>query len=561
MNDPQRTEPMETELARSLADLREPVWIHDAHRERLARELFGAHERMRGAQRRARRLLTIGVASAALAGVAYGAGWFHGWSVTTQVDGETVGARTVEIDAHGRGYFTVPVEGLDLEDPRFDFDIEGLDAPWVTFDIRVEGDTAHVSVQEHDAPPIDPTVARAAIDALAAIVKGDGGELWGVELGRPLLFVDPETRTVVADRADAEGVLFEWKGMWAGRFPADRGIANTAVQWAGTRWTMLMWPPPTDAIARANLLVHESFHNVQNELRITAAASPCPHLATMDGRLWLRLEARALAAALRAEDDFERDEAAADAMLFRALRRSLFANGAELEDGLERVEGSAEYTGVRLCSDNASVRSARTIAALEGLVARESLTRSFAYATGPALGLLLDAYDPAWRSDFLAGRELSELLSLAVLIEEPTDLARAAAERAGRYGAAEVRAEEVERERLRVARAVVHRARFVDGPVLVLPTRTPRRSFDPNRIEPLDGVGQVYGTLWISDEWGVADAPGGALLCDDGRTHLAAPADLEGPELAGDGWTLTLTPEWTVESGARDGDYRIVARP
>ena len=70
----------------------------------------------------------------------------------------------------------------------------------------------------------------------------------------------------------------------------------------------------------------------------------------------------------------------------------------------------------------------------------------------------------------------------------------------------------------------------------------------------------VYGALWVSDDWGVADAPGGGLILDDMRVHLAAPTDLERPELAGDGWTLELNPGWTVVAGERDGDYQVVPR-
>jgi len=416
---------------------------------------------------------------------------------------------------------------------------------------------AFASAQAQEDSAIDPEIARAAFDQLREIAAADGGDLWGVTLDFPILFVDPETRAVVADRKDEAGLLTEWKGLWAGRYPADLGVANFSTEWAGTRWTMLVWPPPTDEVGRAQLLVHESFHNAQKELGVFAAGGACAHLATFDGRLWLRLEARALAAALEAEE-VEREEAAADALLFRALRRSLFPGSAEAEDGLERMEGSAEYTGVRLCSPDANVRRAVAVNSLRGLAQRPSLGRSFQYATGPALGLLLDGYDPLWREDFLAGKTFTELLAPAVWIEQPADLEGEARQRASDYGFDQVEAEERERAKEREARLARHRARFLAGPVLILPTRSLRNSFDPSRIDLLEGVGAVYGTLWLSDEWGVADAPGGGLILSNGGIHLAAPTDVEGPELAGDGWTLVLNPGWTVIPGDRDGDFRAV---
>jgi hypothetical protein len=40
--------------------------------------------------------------------------------------------------------------------------------------------------------------------------------------------------------------------------------------------------------------------------------------------------------------------------------------------------------------------------------------RSFAYATGPAYGLLLDRYRPNWRTDLQTGKTLPELLQSAL---------------------------------------------------------------------------------------------------------------------------------------------------
>ena len=413
--------------------------------------------------------------------------------------------------------------------------------------------------QLQDTESIDLEVARAAFGQLKAITAADGGALWGASLDYPVLFVDPTTRELVANRADEEGLLTEEVGVWRGLYPADKPVANFATEWAGRRWTMLIWPLPTDEVSRARLLLHESFHNAQFDLNVGGASNPAPHMATLGGRLWLRLEARALAAALNAEPEgLDRADAAADALVFRALRRSMFPGSAEAEDQLERLEGSAEYTGMRLCSPDEGVRIATTVELLEGLGDRPSLARSFMYATGPALGLLLDGYDPLWRKDFLGGASFTTLLKPAVWMEDPEDLQVEALKRARSYGLAEIEADEERREQERLARLARHRARFLDGPVLILPARSPNLTFDPNRIDLFAGVGAVYGTLWLSDAWGVAEATGGALVLADRRVHLAAPTEIEGPELAGDGWTLELDPGWRVIPGERAGDYRVV---
>ncbi|MFT5051651.1 MAG: hypothetical protein ACI8QZ_003071, partial [Chlamydiales bacterium] len=126
-----------------------------------------------------------------------------------------------------------------------------------------------------DRPSIDFDVARTAFAQAQAAARADGGALWGVSMDLPILFVDPDTRAVAANRGDAQGLLTERDGVWSGTYPADLAIANFMTDWAGVRWTMLMWPPPTEPVARVRLLMHESFHNIQGQLGISLLSSPC----------------------------------------------------------------------------------------------------------------------------------------------------------------------------------------------------------------------------------------------------------------------------------------------
>ena len=535
----------------ALARLAGKPWRNDLHRERLGRELAREHGARFAGRSRLPRALLAGVL---LAGAAYGAVKLSGWTVRTTVGDRDLGTSTVEIDAAGAGSFVVPVEELGADgEALFNFELEGLEAPWVEFDIRIENGLAHVTVKEHDAAPIDPAAARAAIEGLRAIAAADAGGLWGAPLDGPLLFVEPATRTAVAEVPDAEGRLFPWRGLHAGRLPADVPVANTASDWAGRLWTMVMWPLPAGE-ARDALLVHESFHQAQRGLGLYVHSAPCAHLDDTEGRVWLRLEGRALDAALAAEAGSEGcRKAVRDALLFRARRRALAEASAACEDALERVEGTAEYTGVRLGYRTGASRRAAARAALERIASHPSLARSFPYLTGPALGLLLDDLAPGWREDYLAGASFGELLAPAAAFEAPADLAALAERRAERYGRAEVTAEEARRAEERAARVAALRARFVEGPTLRLPMRDSQLTFDPNGAVTLGDEGTVYSSFWARDAWGVLDAKGGALMSPSGWLRVPAPETAE--ERAGEGWTLTLEPGWSLAPGPRAGDF------
>ncbi|HUP21005.1 MAG TPA: hypothetical protein VM778_13785 [Gemmatimonadota bacterium] len=412
-------------------------------------------------------------------------------------------------------------------------------------------------------PPIDLAEARRAFDAARAAGQADGGRLWGVELHGPVFLVDRATRFVVADRADAGGALEETDGLWTGTLPENLNPANSAIEWAGQRWTMVLWPTPSIPHARNWLLLHEMFHRIQDDVGLPAGSPANAHLDTMDGRIWLRLEMRALARALTLEGDARR-AAVGDALAFRERRRGpLPDTAAEEEDALERNEGMAEYTGLVLGGLPEAVLADRAAVALEERESSATPSRAFAYATGPAYGLLLDAADPGWRRKLVDGASLSALLAEAY---DPSATARPVEGRIEPYGGARLMALETARESARQARLAELRARFLEGPTLrMTPGSEFGYSFDPNAAFSLGDAGTVYDPVRVTDAWGILEAgEGGALLTRnaEGRiTGVVVPvaADAAEPPTAGEGWTLQLADGWEIAPGERSGDW--VVRP
>src|SRR3954451_11564956 len=187
--------------------------------------------------------------------------------------------------------------------------------------------------------PIDLQKAERYFAEAKAASDRDAGALWGVRLYGPMMFADPQTRMVVANRADAEGKLKREGDVWTGTLPPNVGIANTATNWAGVHWTMIMWGALGQFRQdRVRLMMHECFHRVQDGIGLLAMDAVNNHLDTMDGRIWLQLEWRALDRALRSSG-VDRKQALADALAFRAHRRMLISQGAKAESALERNEG------------------------------------------------------------------------------------------------------------------------------------------------------------------------------------------------------------------------------
>jgi hypothetical protein len=415
-----------------------------------------------------------------------------------------------------------------------------------------------VFAADESIAPINLDAARQQFRAAQEICGRDAGRLWGVSLCGPILLVDPQSRQVVANQQDGEGALKKNGDVFTGSLPASINISNTPTQFAGVLWTQLIWPLPEDLSRRNTMLAHELFHRIQNRVPIPAQKEAAnDHLDTLDGRYLIQLEWRALAAALRCHAQIPCQQAVSDALVFRAARYQLFPSSAAQETSLELMEGVAEYTGVALGNRTHEEQVKAALYDLSAHVSDQTFVRSFAYATGAAYGLLLDKYMPGWRQQLRSGPSLSDLLQRAAHISLPRNINDTAAERAQAYEGATLRSAEVEREKKRQQTLAANRAKFVDGPILVIPLHRVDIQFNPQTLQPLEKLGTVYPTMRISADWGVLEVSNGALLKSDWSAVSVVAPTILGATLKGDGWTLELKPNWKLVPAGRNGDFAL----
>ena len=348
------------------------------------------------------------------------------------------------------------------------------------------------------SPPIDIAQAKAVFAETKSISDKEGGRLWGMKLYGAMFFVDPETRYVVANEPDPQGVLHAQDGVYVGTLPKDVPISNAPVVWDGKRWTELMWPMYGDALSQHIALAHEPFHRIQPALHLEAGDPMNPQLDTPEGRLWMQLEWRALAAAL-IETGPRQTQAVRDAVAFREYRHRLFPGSAKTEASLEIAEGIPEYTGVMAGGLDYPSARWRTIGRLVDPDHSATLVRFFAYISGPAYGLLLDERLPGWRTKLNTQSDLGALLA-STLPRGPQVSAEA---RAPYYGEAALKMTEAERAAKAAAEKARYRALLIDGPTLTLAGAGHFAfTFNPSTLVGMGDQGSVYPTFHVTDSWG-----------------------------------------------------------
>jgi hypothetical protein len=393
---------------------------------------------------------------------------------------------------------------------------------------------------------VQPQLARQYFEEATKLCERDAGRLWGVSLCGPMVIFDQTTGTRATSQPEPEGPV--------PRFP---GFADGPVTWGGVRW--FAWAvsmlPPNDADARQQILLHGLFHRIQGDLfGFMESDGNNEHLDTLEGRVWMQLEWRALRRAVESSGSDQAD-AIADALAFRRERRRLFPGAAENERRDEIREGLPTYTGIAAwASSPADAHRAAALAA-KGGESQSSFVGNFEAASGPAYGVLLDDVIPGWRRQVRGTSDLGDLLASATNRPPTTDLAVAAA----RYDGAALRTAEEARDRAQQVRVAELRRRFVYGAVLTMPAAG-RGTSDTTGSVGIPGAGTVlFHNFTLSAQWGRLDANGGVLRAADGAT-LTVPvtAPLEGTTLQGDGWTITLNSGWVVRPAARQGSFTIV---
>ncbi|AZB08435.1 hypothetical protein EG344_05985 [Chryseobacterium sp. G0162] len=386
-------------------------------------------------------------------------------------------------------------------------------------------------------------------------------ELWNKDLYGPLLLIDPKTREIFANEADENDILKANGTIYTGVLPEKINIANTAVNWNGKRWAMMMLPLPKNKYNRMGLLAHESFHRIQPSLGFELNNVENNHLDQKEGRIYLRLELEALKKALKSASKKELQEHLTNALTFRKFRHSLYKGSGSNENLLELNEGIAEFTGVIVSGRDKTQTAAFLVDGINDFFKNATFVRSFAYHTVPVYGYLLYNKDKEWNKKITAKTDLTNYFIKVFNSKVAGDLDEVVKRLAEDYNGSAITEEETKREEKTKKLIAEYKTKFIENPHFEIKFEKMNVSFDPRNIIPIEDKGTVYPNIRVTDKWGILTVENGALMSSNwDKISISIPAKTEGRKISGDGWTLELTDGYGIKKNETDGNYVLVKK-
>ena len=385
--------------------------------------------------------------------------------------------------------------------------------------------------------------------------------LWDKNLYGAMLLIDPQTRELFANEPDSAGILKPDGIIYSGILPDNFNFGNTALEWNGKRWAMIMLPLPENKYDRITLLAHELFHKAQPSLGFILNTPENNHLDTKEGRIYLRLELEALKNAIQSTSEKEMLHHLTNAITFRKYRNLVFPGTEKTENLLEIHEGIAEFTGFIISGRDKEQTTKYFVNGINSFFRMPTFVRSFAYYTTPAYSYLLYRKNKNWIKNVTNTTDLTDYFIKTFNISVPTDLENLVKNSADYYNGKAIIQEETAREEENRKRIAEYKHKFVELPHFEIQLEDRRISFDPRNIMPIEDIGTVYPNIRVTDLWGVLTVENGALMSPfwDIIT-ITVPVSVESKNITGDGWTLELKEDYVIEKEETSGNYKLTKR-
>jgi hypothetical protein len=376
----------------------------------------------------------------------------------------------------------------------------------------------------------------------------DNGKLWGRNLYGPVMYIDRNTRKIIANQPDKEGLLKGKDGIYTGTYPKELLINNIPVHYGESLFAMAPLPNEEDEYRIVNRAIHALFHCFQQSIGYTSSGYNTGNMDEKNARLWIKLEWKALRKAMNSEGA-EQKLAIREALVFKGSNRELYQKYAADETRFENYEGLAAFTYIMLSTETHEEYKIRLLELLDRIYSMQSYARTYGAVTGALYADLL--YDKGFDFKIIRSEnvDLGDEVKKLYEIQLPEVCRDVAGSLALNYEIEKIQSEEAKREADIIGR--IHRqiSTFIEKPVVFLELESPYFDFEDSDVHPMDTLGTLYNTLRVSDNWGKLTVEKGGCLVSNNLKYLRITSKgykADKNRVEGEGWHLVLNDGWEL---------------
>ncbi|MCL1932633.1 MAG: hypothetical protein FWF53_02300 [Candidatus Azobacteroides sp.] len=166
-----------------------------------------------------------------------------------------------------------------------------------------------------------------------------------------------------------------------------------------------------------------------------------------------------------------------------------------------------------------------------------------------------------WNKKITDTTDLTGYFIKAFHIHIPCDLKKTVEMLSGNYNGETIIREETAREEKNQKIIAEYERKFIEQPHFELQFEHMNISFDPRNIMPIEDKGTVYPNVRVTDTWGVLTVENGALISPNwDKISITIPTGTENKKIIGEGWTLELTGDYTIEKEETSGNYKLIKK-
>jgi hypothetical protein len=395
---------------------------------------------------------------------------------------------------------------------------------------------------------LTPEKARNYFIKIEAACDKDNGKLWGKNLSGPVMFVDRETRKIVANTPDKDGILKEKEGVYTGLYPRENIIANAAVHFGGTLFGMAPLPGEEDEFRIITRALHSLLHRYQDSIGYTSSGYNTGNMDEKNARLWIKLEWKALRKAIESQGP-DQQVAIRDALIFRGANHELYPNFTKDQIRFENYEGLATFTHLLLVTNSPEEFKTRLFETLDRFSSFTSYARTYGFIHGALYATLMHQKGFDFKTIRSEDADLGEIVRNLYGVNLPLVCRDVAGSLAFNYDIELIKEEEARHEQEINERTDRIVSTFTDKPVVYFELISPYFDFEPEDIRPLGSYGTLYNKMRTSDNWGKLTVDKGGCLVSNNFKYLRVTAkgfETNKNRVDGEGWHLILNSDWEI---------------